>query len=88
MPKEGFQSATSSKNFFPFTKRHNRCGHRYVDVRSSEREPFISSLQKLRPDLKRTVSELDNHLEVLKDDIADLLGRLRHPRISQELKST
>ena len=57
-----------------------------MDVKSSEREPFISSLQKLRPDLKRTVSELENHLEVLKDDIAHLLGRLQNPCISQELK--
>ncbi|KAK3169321.1 hypothetical protein OEA41_008704 [Lepraria neglecta] len=58
----------------------------YVDIKSSDREPFINALQKLRPDLKKTVSELDDHLEVLKDDIADLLGRLKHPRISQELK--
>jgi hypothetical protein len=60
--------------------------YRYVDMKSSDREPFIRALQKLRPDLKKTVSELDDHLEVLKDDIADLLGRLQHPRISQELK--
>ncbi len=58
----------------------------YVDMKSSDREPFIKALQKLRPDLKKTVSELDDHLEVLKQDIADLLGRLQHPQISQELK--
>ena len=59
---------------------------RYVGIKSSDREPFIRALQKLRPDLTKTVSELDHHLEVLKDDIADLLGRLQHPRISQDLK--
>lgn len=65
---------------------HNQCPYRYVDINSSEREPFIKALQKLRPDLKKTVSELDDHLEVLRGDIADLLGRLQHPHISQELK--
>jgi len=55
-------------------------------MKSREREPFIKALQKLRPDLKKTVSELDDHLEILKDDIADLLGRLHHPSISQESK--
>jgi len=57
-----------------------------VEINSSDREPFISALQKLRPDLKKTVSELDDHLEVLKQDITDLLGRLQHPYIFQELK--
>ena len=65
---------------------HNQSKCRYVEIKSSDREPFIKALQKLRPDLKKTVSELDDHLEVLKDDITDLLGRLQHPRISQELK--
>ena len=55
-------------------------------MKSNEREPFIKALQKLRPDLKKTLSELDDHFEVLKNDITDLLGRLQHPRISQELK--
>ena len=54
-----------------------------MDIKSSDREPFITALQRLRPDLKKTVSELDNHLEVLKNDITDLLGRLQHPRMSQ-----
>lgn len=55
-------------------------------MKSGEREPFIKALQKLRPDLKKTVSKLDDHLEILKDDIADLLGRLQHPGISQKSK--
>jgi hypothetical protein len=55
-------------------------------MKSREREFFIKALQKLRPDLKKTVSELDDHLEILKDDIADLLERLQHPNISQESK--
>ena len=46
----------------------------------------MKALKKLRPDLKKTLSQLDDHLEVLKDDIADLLGRLQHRHISQELK--
>lgn len=57
-----------------------------MEIKSSDREPFIRALQKLRPDLKKTVSELDDHLKVLKQDIADLLERLQHPHISQELK--
>ena len=57
-----------------------------MDIKPSDREPFIKALQKLRPDLKKTVSELNDHLEALKNDIADLLGRLQHPRISQELE--
>lgn len=55
-------------------------------MKSREREPFIKALQKLRSDLKKIVSELDDHLKILKDDIADLLGRLQHPGISQESK--
>jgi len=51
-------------------------------MKSRERESFIKALQKLRPDLKKTVSKLDDHLEILKDDIADLLGRLQHSGIS------
>ncbi len=57
-----------------------------MEIKSSDREPFIKALQKLRPDLEKTVSELDDHLEILKQDIAGLLGRLQHPRVSQELK--
>ncbi len=55
-------------------------------MKSRERESFIKALQKLRPDLKKTVSELDDHLEILKHDIADLLERLQHPSISQKSK--
>jgi len=57
-----------------------------VEINSSDREPFIKALQKLRPDLQKICSELDDHLEVLKQDITDLLKRLQHPHISQELK--
>lgn len=53
-------------------------------IKSNEREPFIQALQKLRPDLKKTVSELDDQLGVLRDDIADLLGRLQHTDASPE----
>ncbi len=53
-------------------------------IKSNEREPFIQALQKLRPDLKKTVSELDDQLGVLRDDIADLLGRLQHTDTSPE----
>ena len=67
-------------------KTHSQCCYRYVDIKPSDREAFIKALQKLRPDLKKTISELDDHLEFLKDDIADLLGRLQRPHISQELK--
>ncbi len=55
-------------------------------MKSRERELFIKALQKLRPDLKKTVSELDDYLEILKDDIADLLERLQHSGISQKSK--
>ncbi len=53
-------------------------------IKSNEREPFIQALQKLRPDLEKTVSELDDQLGVLRDDIADLLGRLQHTDASPE----
>ena len=46
-------------------------------IKSNEREPFIQALHKLRPDLKKTVSELEDQLGVFRDDIADLLGRLQ-----------
>ncbi len=55
-------------------------------MKSRKREFFIKVLQKLRSDLKKTVSELDDHLKILKDDIADLLERLQHLSISQKLK--
>ena len=57
-----------------------------MEIKSSDRKPFIKALQKLRPDLEKTVSELDDHLKVLKQDITGLLSRLQHPRVSQELK--
>lgn len=56
-------------------------------IKSSERKPFIKALQKLRPDLKKTVSELESQLQILKDDIIDLLGRLPQTDISPESKS-
>ncbi len=55
-------------------------------MKSRKREFFIKALQKLRSNLKKTVSELDDHLEILKDDIADLLERLQHSSISQKSK--
>ncbi len=55
-------------------------------MKSRERELFIKALQKLRSDLKKTVSELDDHLKILKHDIADLLERLQYSDISQESK--
>lgn len=55
-------------------------------MKSRKRELFIKVLQKLRSDLKKTVSELDDYLEILKDDIADLLERLQHSSISQKSK--
>ena len=73
-------------SLFSLIKSHNQCRYRYVDIKSSDREPFIKALQKLRPDLKKTVSELDDHLKVLEGDIAELIGRLQHPHIFQELK--
>ena len=36
--------------------------------------------------MKLTVSELEDQLEILKDDIADLLGRLQYADIRQEWK--
>ncbi len=57
-----------------------------MEIKSSEREPFIKVLQRLRPDLQKTVSELEDQLEILKDDIADLLGRLQYTGIPQEWK--
>jgi len=36
-------------------------------------EFFIKALQKLQSDLKKIISELNDHLEILKDDITDLL---------------
>lgn len=53
-------------------------------IKSNEREPFIQALRNLRPDLKETVSELDDQLGVLGEDVADLLGRLQHTDASQE----
>ena len=53
-------------------------------IKSSERKPFIKALQKLRPDLKKTVSELEDQLQILKDDIINLLGRLPQTDISPE----
>ncbi len=47
-----------------------------MEIKSSDRKPFIKALQKLRPDLEKTVSELDDHLKVLKQDIIGLLSRL------------
>ncbi len=55
-------------------------------MKSRKREFFIKALQKLRSDLKKTVSELNDHLKILKDDIADLLERLQHSSISQKSK--
>lgn len=53
-----------------------------MKMKSRKRKLFIKALQKLRPDLKKTVSELNDHLKILKDDIADLLKRLQHSSIS------
>ena len=55
-------------------------------MKSKKREFFIKALQKLQSNLKKTVFELDDHLEILKDDIADLLERLQHSSISQKSK--
>ena len=44
-------------------------------MRSAEREPFIKSLQRLRPEL--TKLELGSQLEVLDDEVGLLLGRFR-----------
>ncbi len=77
----------NSKNLsVSFTKTHYWYWCRFVKMKSREREFFIKALQKLRSDLKKTVSELDDHLEILKDDIADLLERLQHSSISQKSK--
>lgn len=56
-------------------------------MKITEHKPFIKALRELRPDLQKTVSELDDHLEVLKNDIADLLERLQRPGASQESKT-
>jgi len=57
-----------------------------MKMKSKKREFFIKALQKLQSNLKKTVFELDDHLEILKDDIADLLERLQHSSISQKSK--
>ena len=44
-------------------------------MKFKERKFFIKVLQKLRSDLKKTVSELNDYLEILKHNIADLLKR-------------
>lgn len=56
-----------------------------MEIKSKEREPFIEALLKLRPELKKTISELDDQLEILKNDIADLLERLLLKNIFGEL---
>lgn len=70
--EEDIQSSTNSENLVPFMKAHLLRWCRYVRIRSSEREPFTQVLQKLRRDLKKTISEIEGQLEVLKDDITDL----------------
>ncbi len=85
--KKNARSTMNSKNLsVSFTKTHYWCWYRFVKMKSRKREFFIKALQKLRSNLKKTVSELDDHLEILKDDIADLLERLQHSSISQKLK--
>ena len=49
-----------------------------MKIKFKEREFFIKVLQKLRSDLKKTVSELNDYLKILKNDIADLLRRFQH----------
>jgi len=44
-----------------------------VEIKSKEREPFIEALLKLRPELKNIIYELNDQLEILNNDIADLL---------------
>ena len=46
---------------------------RFVEIKSKEREPFIEALLKLRPELKNIIYELNDQLEILNNDIADLL---------------
>jgi len=55
-----------------------------VKIKSKERESFIEALLKLRSELKKTISELDDQLEILKNDIADLLERLLLKNIFKE----
>jgi hypothetical protein len=55
-----------------------------VEIKSSEREPSIKALQRLRPDLQKTVSELEDQLEILEDDIAAYkVGRFDRPKLSE-----
>jgi len=56
-----------------------------VKIKSKERESFIKALLKLRSELKKTISELDDQLEILKNDIADLLERLLLKNIFKKL---
>lgn len=56
---------------------------RFVEIRSRERDPFVRALQELRPDLKETLPALQNQLDILKDDIANLLGKLPHMNMFQ-----
>jgi len=55
-----------------------------VKIKSKERESFIEALLKLRSELKKTISELDDQLEILKNDIADLLEQLLLKNIFKE----
>jgi len=55
-----------------------------VKIKSKERESFIEALLKLRSELKKTISELDDQLEILKNNIADLLERLLLKNIFKE----
>jgi len=56
-----------------------------VKIKSKERKSFIEALLKLRSELKKTISELDDQLEILKNDIADLLEQLLLKNIFEEL---
>jgi len=56
-----------------------------MKIKSKERESFIKALLKLRSELKKTISELDDQLEILKNDIADLLERLLLKNIFKKL---
>jgi len=56
-----------------------------VKIKSKERESFIEALLKLQSELKKTISELDDQLEILKNNIADLLERLLLKNIFKEL---
>ena len=49
----------------------------FINLRRSERQPFLAALVRLRPDLLGIVRSVREQLDILEPTIAELLGKER-----------